>query len=249
MWPVSFARRPPTEAAPPEGARVVGVVGAGAWAELAAVPTSALAELPEGVSFEQAATLPVAGVTALRALELGGFVLGERVLITGASGGVGRLAIQLAKLGGAHVTALARRTEGLAELGADEVLTVLEAEGPRFEVILDAVGGPVLGAAMSRVAPGGTIVSFAATAEEPVSFATRDFYRGAPGARLCGLYLFAELARTQSAVSDLGRLAELIAAGRLDPQLDLVAPWSEAPAAIEALLDGRVRGKAVLVVE
>ena len=73
-----------------------------------------LAELPDGVSFEQASTLPVAGLTAFRALELGGFVLGRRVLVTGASGGVGRFAIQLAKLGGAHVTAVARRTAGLA---------------------------------------------------------------------------------------------------------------------------------------
>jgi NADPH:quinone reductase len=81
---------------PPAGARVVGMVGRGAWAELAAVRTDVLAELPDAVSFEQAATLPVAGVTALRALEVVGFVLGKRVLVTGASGGVGRFAIQLA---------------------------------------------------------------------------------------------------------------------------------------------------------
>ena len=98
---------------PPEGARVVGLMPSGAWAQLAAVRSDWLAELPDGVSFEQAATLPVAAVTALRALELGGFVLGKRVLVTGASGGVGRFAIQLAKLAGAHVTGIARRTEGL----------------------------------------------------------------------------------------------------------------------------------------
>src|SRR5579871_440141 len=69
---------------PPEGARVVGLMQSGAWAQLAAVRTDWLAELPDEVSFEQAAALPVAGVTALRALELGGFVLGKRVLVTGA---------------------------------------------------------------------------------------------------------------------------------------------------------------------
>src|SRR6059058_2848222 len=106
---------------PADGARVVGVVRAGAWAQRAAVETEALAELPDAVSFEQAATLPVAGLTALRSLEVAGFVLGKRVLVTGASGGVGRFAIQLAHLAGAHVTAVARRTEGLQELGADEV--------------------------------------------------------------------------------------------------------------------------------
>src|SRR5580693_1585233 len=124
---------------PREGARVVGLVMVGAWAELAAVETSVLAELPDGVSFEQASTIPVAGMTAVRALEVIGFVLGKRVLVTGASGGVGRFAIQLAHLAGAHVTALARRTEGLKELGADEVISTLEPEGPVFDAILDAV--------------------------------------------------------------------------------------------------------------
>lgn len=121
----------------------------GAWAELVAVDTGLLAELPDRVSFEQAATLPVAGLTALRALEIGDFVLGKRVLVTGASGGVGRFAIQLAKLAGAHVTALARRTAGRSELGADEIIETLEPEGPTFEVIIDAVGGATLGAVSS----------------------------------------------------------------------------------------------------
>ena len=75
---------------------MVGLVPAGAWAEQAAVDTELLAELPDAVTFEQAATLPVAALTALRSLEVAGFVLGKRVLVTGASGGVGRFAIQLA---------------------------------------------------------------------------------------------------------------------------------------------------------
>ena len=82
---------------PREGARVVGFLASGAWAELAAVPTNALAELPEGVSFE-AATLPVAGLTALYALDKDGNLLGRDVLITGASGGAGQFALQLARM-------------------------------------------------------------------------------------------------------------------------------------------------------
>lgn len=117
---------------PAEGARVVGMVPSGAWAQLAAVRTTHLAVLPDEVSFEQAAALPVAGLTALRALEAGGFVLGKRVLVTGASGGVGRFGIQLARLAGAHVTAVARRTDGLRGLGADAVLSDLEQEGPHL---------------------------------------------------------------------------------------------------------------------
>src|SRR6185312_3826469 len=83
---------------PPRGARVVGLVGRGAWAELAAVPTEVLCALPDAVSDAQAAALPVAGLTALRALDIAGNVLARRVLVTGASGGVGHFAIQLAKL-------------------------------------------------------------------------------------------------------------------------------------------------------
>src|ERR1019366_635326 len=154
---------------PAEGTRVVGLMQAGAWAELAAVRTDHLAILPDEVSFEQAAALPVAGLTALRALEVGGFVLGKRVLVTGASGVVGRFAIQLAMLAGAHVTGLARRTAGLSELGADEVIQVLEPDGPTYDVIIDAVGGATLGAAIGRGAPSGTIITFAPTSDEPVS--------------------------------------------------------------------------------
>jgi NADPH:quinone reductase-like Zn-dependent oxidoreductase len=234
---------------PAEGARVVGLKLVGAWAERVAVPTEFLAELPEGISFAQAATLPVAGVTALRALEVGGFVLGKRVLVTGASGGVGRFAVQLAALAGAHVTAVARRTEGLAGLGADEVLPELEAEGETFDVILDAIGGPVLGAALQRVAPRGTVVSFGATIPEPVSYPTRELFSRAPGAVLHGLYIFDELDHTRTAAADLRRLAELVAAGRVDTQIDLTASWSEAASAIEALLDRRVAGKAVLTLD
>jgi NADPH:quinone reductase len=242
-------RRPAADGGPPEGARVVGLKNVGAWAELAAVKLEHLAELPEGISFEQAAALPVAGLTALRALEIAGFVLGKRVLITGASGGVGRFAIQLAKLAGAHVTGVARRTEGLGDLGADEVAAEIDPEGPVYEAILDAVGGPVLGTAITRIAPRGTVVSFASTVPEPVSYPARELFARAPGARVYGFYIFAELEHTRSGSADLRRLADLVAAGRLDPQIDLTLPWNGAAEAVAALLERRVNGKAVLRVE
>jgi NADPH:quinone reductase-like Zn-dependent oxidoreductase len=241
-------RRPARDGGPPEGARVVGLKNTGAWAELAAVKLEHLAELPEGISFEQAATLPVAGLTALRALEIAGFVLGKRVLVTGASGGVGRFAIQLAKLGGAHVTGIARRTGGLSELGADEIASEIDLDGPLYDVVIDGVGGPVLGSAIQRVAPGGTLVSFASTVPEPVSYPARELFARAPGARLYGFYLFAELDHTRSGSADLRRLADLVAGKRLDPQIDLTLSWSDGAEAIEALLDRRVNGKAVLTV-
>jgi NADPH:quinone reductase len=231
---------------PAVGARVVGLMNSGAWAELAAVKTERLAELPDGVSFEQAAALPVAGLTALRALEVAGFVLGKRVLVTGASGGVGRFAIQLAKLAGAHVTGVSRRTEGLKELGADELAPEIDLNGPVYEAILDAVGGPVLGAALQRVAPGGTVVSFASTIPEPVSYPAREFFVRASRAQLYAFYVFDVIDHTRSGAVDLRRLADLVAQKRLDPQIDLALPWTEAGQAIDALMDRRVNGKAVL---
>jgi len=238
---------------PPQGARVVGIVRNGAWAEDVAVDTRNLAELPENVSFAQAATLPVAGVTALRALEISGFVLGKRVLVTGASGGVGRFAVQLASRAGARVTAVARNAEraaGLRELGAAEVVFDLASdEGADYDAVIEGVGGATLGLALQRVAPRGTVVSFASSDPDPVSFPTRSLFGRAPGAILRGLFVFEEIERTGTGGSDLARLAALVAAGELDTQIDLEASWRDPGPAIAALLDRRVAGKAVLHVD
>ena len=102
----------------------------------------------------------------------------------------------------------------------------LRPTGPTFEVIVDAVGGPVLGAALQRVAPHGTVVSFAATTTEPVSYPTRALFGRAHGATLHGLYIFDELEHTRTGSADLRRLADLIAAGRLDPQIAITASWT-----------------------
>src|SRR6266581_4954891 len=113
---------------PPAGARVVTFGWSGGWAELRAVETTELAVLPDGVDVGLAAAVPVAGVTALRAVRRLGSLMGRRVLITGASGGVGRFAVQLAARAGAHVVASVGSLErgvGLAELGAAEVVAGL----------------------------------------------------------------------------------------------------------------------------
>ncbi len=237
---------------PPLGARVVGIVRNGAWGEDVPVATSNLAELPDGVSFAQAATLPVAGITALRALEVCGFVLGKRVLVTGASGGVGRFAVQLAALAGARVAALARNAErarGLRELGAAEVIFDLADDDATYDAVIEGVGGATLGLALQRVAARGTVVSFASSDPDPVSFPTRSLFGRAPGARLRGLFVFEEIDRTGTGGSDLARLVTLVAAGELDTQIDLEGSWRDPGPAIEALLDRRVAGKAVLHVD
>ncbi len=239
---------------PPAGARVVGPAGsltaAAGWAELAALDTANLGTIPEEVSFAAASTLPVAGLTALRALGLGGLLAGRRVLVTGAAGGVGRFAVQLAARSLAHVTAVARdaeRAEGLTELGADEVVHALDREGPRFDLILESVGGPSLAAALARVTPGGVVVSIGDSSAEPASFRAVEFYRNS-GARLQGLVIFADLAREPGA-ADLERLAGLVAAGDLDPQISAEGSWNDAGPVLEALLERRVQGKAVLLVD
>ena len=239
-------------AGPAAGERVVGLTGRGAWAELAAVDAQSLAVLTPEVSDAQAASLPVAGLTALKALDIIGQVLARDVLVTGASGGVGRFAVQLARLAGARVSALSAspaRAAGLAELGAQEVLHELRDSGPGFAGIVEGVGGATLGLALQRIAPGGTVVSFASSDTSAVEFPTRAFFGRAPGARLYGLYLFDELAHERSTSRDLGRLVELVGAGLLDCSIGFEGSWREASEAIAALLDRRVAGKAVLHVD
>lgn len=252
-WDVAgIVRRAATDGSgPPQGARVVGIVRNGAWAQAVAVATQNLAELPAEVSFAQAATLPVAGVTALRALEICGFVLGKRVLVTGASGGVGRFAVQLAARAGAHVTAVSRNAErarGLRELGAARIVHDLDHD-ELYDAIVEGVGGATLGTALQRIAGRGVVVSFASSDPEPVSFPARALFGRAPGATLHGLFVFEEIERTGSGGRDLARLAALVASGELDTQIDLEASWREPGPAITALLERRVAGKAVLHVD
>ena len=233
---------------PRSGTRVVALADEGGWAELAAAPTGRIAELPDDVGFEAASTLPVAGLTAIRALEVGGPLLGRRVLITGAAGGVGRFAIQLAHRAGAHVTGVVgspERGAGLKDLGADELITEFGPEGEPFDLILDSVGGSSLAAAFTRVGWRGTIVTFGASSPEPTTFSTGDFYnRGGP--RLYGLRVFHELEFSGSGPRDLDLLLTELAAGRLDPGIGLTGNLWEPDAALQALLDRQVAGKAVL---
>jgi NADPH:quinone reductase len=235
---------------PRQGTRVVGLVDAGAWAQLAAIPTSRLAALPDEISDAQAATLPTAAMTALRALEVAGLAVGKRVLITGANGGVGRIAIQLARVGGAQVTALVRDAtaseELLRRLGADDIVENISGD---FDLIIDGVGGATFGLAIEHVASRGTVVNIATQSEvETVTFRAARFDR-AKGARIYTLDLLDELAFRASGAGDLTRLCALMATGLLDGQVELEDSWRKPSRALAALLKRHIGGKAVLHVD
>ena len=237
---------------PPVGARVVSLINPGAWAERVAVPTNALAPLPDGVSFAQAATLPVAGLTALYTLERGGSLAGKRVLITGASGGVGDFAVQLARLmGAARVVGLVRQprhADAVTEAGAHEVVVGDDARaaapfGP-FDHAIDSVGGQVLAGVLTTLAPNATCVAFGISGGIEVTFDLRAFYMTG-GLSLYGFILFQELGRLPAA-DGLARLAHLVASGRLMPRISVEAPWTEIGALSERLANRDFPGKAVL---
>ena len=235
---------------PPPGTRVVAWARGGGWAERVDVRSSHLASIPDEVSFETASTLPVAGLTAMSALAFVDPLEGRRVAITGAAGGVGRFAVQLAHAFHAEVTAVVgspERGEGLAELGADHVVLALEPEGEPFDLILESVGGMSLSAALGRVSPDGTVVTLGNSSNEPTTFDTRAFYRrGRP--TMEGYLVTHELLEGRLGTAELAELAGLVASGRLRVEIDLVVPWTEAASAVTALLERRVRGKAVLPV-
>jgi NADPH2:quinone reductase len=239
---------------PRTGARVVGLLYSGAWAELAAVPTNSLAELPAAVSFEEAATLPVAGLTALYALEKGGNLLERTVLVTGTSGGAGHFALQLARLSGTRVVALVRRKENEAlvrEAGAQEVTLSEDGSTARefgpYHLVLESVGGRVLGDALTMPAPGGTCVTFGISAAAETTFDVRSFYFTGR-ASLYGFILFHEVL-AKPAFEGLARLSCLVAEGRLHPKVSVKAPWTAVGDVARQLFDRGFTGKAVLRVE
>lgn len=239
---------------PPAGSRVVGFVPTGAWAELVAVPTQALAVLPEGVSFSQAATLPVAGLTALLGLEKAGCLLGRTVLITGATGGVGDFAVQLAHEVGANVVALLRtmeRAERVREIGAHTVVagndaTVAAPYGP-YHLVFDGVGGEVLASTLPLLAPDGLAVAYGRTVGPTITFDLGQFF-GKGGLSLYGFILFHEVRRTPAGVG-LARLLALVAAKRLRPYITVETGWTDISEVAQQLLNREYPGKAVLLVD
>ncbi|MET7998865.1 zinc-binding dehydrogenase [Amycolatopsis sp. NPDC005232] len=236
---------------PKAGSRVVGLLDAGAWSEQVAVATDRLAEIPDSVSFAQASTLPTAGLTAHRALEKGGLLLGKRVLITGSTGGVGLFAHQLAKNSGAFVVGTSRQARHevmVRELGADEVvvgedLSPARTYGP-YHLIVESLGGAALKSALGLLAPGGTCVSLGWSASPQVDLDLREFL-ATGGGNLYGLRMYTELVG-RPASDDLRLLAHMVSVQHLRTPIEADGSWDDVGHIAQDLLDRKFTGKAVL---
>ncbi|WP_236789855.1 zinc-binding dehydrogenase [Amycolatopsis sp. GM8] len=233
---------------PAAGTPVV-TLGEAGWAELRAVPATRLGIVPDGADFGAISTIPVAGLSALQVLRRMGQLLGRRVMITGASGGVGRYAVQLAARAGAEVVAISgnpARERGLKSLGAHEVYTDPAEVGRPVFAVLDNVGGRQLVDAFAALQAGGVLVSVGRSSEADAVLPPKAL-QGTDGRHdrsIRTFFLFADPTTDFSA--DLTWLAAEVAAGRLDPGISWRGPWTRYDEAAQALLDRRLHGKAVL---
>jgi len=223
--------------------------GGGAFAEYVAVPESALVLKPANLTFEEAAAVPVAGVTALQGLRDHGKIQpGQNVLINGASGGVGTFAIQIAKTLGAEVTGVCstRNLELVRSLGADHVIDYTKEgvtrNGQRYDLILDNVGNSATYKRLYKhsLKPTGICVIVAG------SFSLQIFlgpWMSMTGKNKIGTYM------TMTKVEDVAYLKDLLETGKVVPMIDKRYPLREVPEAIRYLEGGHARGKVVIIVE
>ena len=232
---------------PQAGERVAGLAEWHGWAEQAVVPAHRLAVVPGDVELTRAAALPMAGTTAANLVREGGTLLGARVLITGASGGVGHIAVQLAALGGADVTAVASaaRADALRGYGARTVVAdPAETEGP-FDLVLESVGGASLDAAIERVAPGGTVIIYGNSSREPATLDFIAFF----GHEEATIRSYFSARHEADAGRLLAMLLDLVAAGRLHVEIGFEGSWERLNEAMDGLSERRFPGKAVLTID
>ena len=228
-------------------------IGKGAYAEYARAPENKLAPKPANLTFEQAAVVAISGLTALHGLRDHGRVeSGQKVLIIGASGGVGTFAVQLAKVFGAEVTAVCSTTkvDMVRSLGADHVIDYTRddfAEGEqRYDVILDIGGNASLARLRRALTPKGTLVIAGGETSGRWLGGTDRQLRALVLSRFVGQKLTTFISKENR--EDLIVLKELIESGKVTPVIDRTYPLAEAPQAIRYLEQGHARGKVVITV-
>jgi NADPH:quinone reductase-like Zn-dependent oxidoreductase len=223
----------------------VGECGFGAYAEYVAVPEQALTVKPANVTFEEAAAVPQASVVALQGLrDKGGIQSGQKVLINGASGGVGTFAVQIAKSFGTEVTGVCsgRNLDLVRSIGADEVIDYAQKDftqnGERYDLIFDIVANRSVSDYTRALKPGG---SYVACAFNPTALFLGPLISRREGKNVSAL-------SHKPKVEDLAFMTELLEAGQVKPVINRCYPLRELPEAMRYLEDGRAHGKVVITV-
>lgn len=236
------------------GDEVMGVAEAGSFAEFAVTPAEKLVRKPANVSFEQAAAVPVSGVTALQVLRDKAMVLpGQNVLVIGAAGGVGTMAVQIAKAFGAEVTGVAStsKLDLVRSIGADAVIDYTRedfTDGSReWDVIVDTAGRRPLRQLRRALTPKGTLV---VVGGDGGGRWTGGFFRGMLRGPLVSLFVGQRLSGLNSKVNheDLQAVTDLVEAGKVTPVVDRTFDLVEAADAVRYLAEGHAAGKIVVTV-
>jgi NADPH2:quinone reductase len=244
----------------PDGTRVAALVAGGGYAELIAVPEAHLVPVPDEVSDDQAAALLLQGLTAGTTLKVSAHLEpGESVLVHAAAGGVGTLAVQLAKrMGAGRVIGLAstpEKRELVARLGADATIdstaddleaAILDAnEGKPVDVVLEMAGGKAFEASYAALAPFGRLVTYGIASREPNTVHTGDLMRSTRG--VIGFWLVQMFAHRQDLMREgIAELLSAVSAGDLEVVVGEVYPLSDAPRAHEDMQARRTQGKLLL---
>jgi len=235
------------------GDHVYALLPQGGFAEYVTVPQGLLAPKPKNLSCEQAAAVPMAAITALLGLRDQGRVRpGQKVLVTGASGGVGTFAVQIARALGADITAVCSGPNAalVRSLGAVEVIDYtaqdFTRQGQRYDLLLDIVGSHRAQASVRALKPDGTFVAVGGPPGRWLQPAARVFGALALGPLVSQRMVLTDTGRSTEHKEHLATLTELIEGGKVTPVIDRTYPFADIPAAIRYQEQGHARGKVVI---
>jgi NADPH:quinone reductase-like Zn-dependent oxidoreductase len=241
---------------PPVGARVIAMTGhsGGGFGQKAVLPAATLGVIPDALTWAEAGVLPNQGLTAFYSIRHAGLLVGKRVLVTGVTGGVARIAAQLAQLGGAEVTGTVSRPErvdAVKALNLAQVCVGTDVQGP-FDLIVDTIGGAVLGHALDIVGPEGVVVTMGGgdgfdAPPDPAVVPNGWFFKH-PGARLQAENVGLHVIRRDGVAEKLATLATLVASKKIMLDVDEVS-WREAERLANELKAGAPASRTALIID